>query len=74
MHLLLIEILYSDDIEGPGIKVTETWIVLQNVETVCIFLMLIYKSFTTWSASWEMCVPVRKQQLELDMEQQTGSK
>ena len=29
---------------------------------------------TTWSASWEICVPVRKQQLELDMEQQTGSK
>ena len=29
---------------------------------------------TTWSASWETCMPVRKQQLELDMEQQTGSK
>ena len=29
---------------------------------------------TTWSASWEMCMQVRKQQLELDMEQQTGSK
>ena len=29
---------------------------------------------TTWSASWEICMPVRKQQLELDMEQQTGSK
>ena len=29
---------------------------------------------TTWSASWEICVQVRKQQLELDMEQQTGSK
>ena len=25
-------------------------------------------------ASWEICIPVRKQQLELDMEQQTGSK
>ena len=23
---------------------------------------------------WEICMPVRKQQLELDMEQQTGSK
>ena len=29
---------------------------------------------TTWSASWEICIQVKKQQLELDMEQQTGSK
>ena len=29
---------------------------------------------TTWSASWEICMQVRKQQLEPDMEQQTGSK
>ena len=29
---------------------------------------------TTWSASWEICMQVRKQQLELDVEQQTGSK
>ena len=29
---------------------------------------------TTWPASWEICVQVRKQQLELDMEQWTGSK
>ena len=29
---------------------------------------------TTWHASWETYVQVRKQQLELDMEQQTGSK
>ena len=29
---------------------------------------------TTWPASWETCIQVRKQQLELDMEQQTGSK
>ena len=28
----------------------------------------------TWSASWETCMQVRKQQLELDMKQQTGSK
>ena len=28
----------------------------------------------TWPASWEMYMQVRKQQLELDMEQQTGSK
>ena len=29
---------------------------------------------TTWHASWEMYMQSRKQQLELDMEQQTGSK
>jgi len=29
---------------------------------------------TTWPASWEICMQVRKQPLELDMEQQTGSK
>ena len=29
---------------------------------------------TTWPASWEICMQVRKQQLELDMEQHTGSK
>ena len=45
------------------------------------------KAFTVWitknwkilkemgiPASWEICMQVRKQQLELDMEQQTGSK
>ena len=29
---------------------------------------------TTWPASWRTYMQVRKQQLELDMEQQTGSK
>ena len=29
---------------------------------------------TTWPASWEICMQVKKQQFELDMEQQTGSK
>ena len=29
---------------------------------------------TTCPASWEICMQVRKQQLELDMEQQTGAK
>ena len=38
------------------------------------------KSFKRWEyqatcpASWEICMQVKKQQLELDMEQQTGSK
>ena len=29
---------------------------------------------TTWPASWKICVQVKDQQLELDTEQQTGSK
>ena len=33
-----------------------------------------WKYQTTWPASWETCMQVRKQQLELDMKQQTGSK
>ena len=33
-----------------------------------------WESQTTWPASWETYMQVRKQQLELDMEQQTGSK
>ena len=33
-----------------------------------------WKYQTTWRASWEICMEVKKQKLELDMEQQTGSK
>ena len=29
---------------------------------------------TTWPGSWEICMQVKRQQLELGMEQQTGSK
>ena len=29
---------------------------------------------TTWPASWETYIKVKKQQLKLDMEQQTGTK
>ena len=28
----------------------------------------------TWHISWDICMLVKKQQLELDMEQQTGSR
>ena len=43
--------------------ITINWKILQEME---------YQ--TTWPASWETYMQVRKQQLELDMEQQTGSK
>ena len=39
-----------------------------------LWKILRWESQTTWPASWEICMQVRKQQLELNMEQQTGSK
>ena len=39
---------------------------------ISFYICVLYK--TTWPASWETCMQVRKQQLELYMEQQTGSK
>ena len=39
------------------------WKILQEIE---------YQ--TTWPASWEICMQDKKQQLEPDMEQWTGSK
>ena len=33
-----------------------------------------WKYQITWPVSWEICMQVKNQQLELDMEQQTGSK
>ena len=49
----------------------------QNVEEYLAHCRKFWKKWeyqTTWPASWETCMQVRKQQLELDMEQQTGSK
>ena len=40
----------------------------------CAKFLKRWKYQTTWSASWEICMQVKKQQLKLDMEQQTGSK
>ena len=45
----------------------------ETVETVSDFIFLGSK-ITADGDSWEICMQVRKQQLELDMEQQTGSK
>ena len=40
---------------------------------ILVFWMLSFKP-TFSIASWETCIRVKKQQLELDVEQQTGSK
>jgi len=56
-----------------------SFIVYANVLTVwittnCGKFLKRWEYQTTWPASWEICMQVKKQQLELDMEQQTGSK
>ena len=70
--------------EEPEIKLsTSVWIIekAREFQKNIYFCFIDYaKAFdcvyhqTTWPASWEVCMQVRKQQLELDMEQQTGSK
>ena len=44
------------------------------ITTNCGKFLKTWEYQTTWPASWEICMQVKKQQLELDMEQQTGSK
>ena len=44
------------------------------ITTNCGQLLKRWEYQTTWPASWEIYMQVKKQQLELDMEQQTGSK
>ena len=44
------------------------------ITTNCENFFKRWKYQTTWPASWEICMQVRKQQSELDMEQQTCSK
>ena len=51
------------------LKLLTVWIT-----TNCRKFLKRWEYQTTLPASWEICVQVRKQQLELDMEQQTGSK
>ena len=44
------------------------------ITTKCGKFLKRWEYQTTWPASWETCVQVKKQQLESDMEQHTGSK
>ena len=52
-----------------GTKLLTVWITIN-----CGKFEKSWEYQTTWPASWEICMQVRKQLLELDMEQQTGSK
>ena len=58
---------------------TSALLTMPKLLTVCIVINCgkFWKRWeyqTTWLASWEICMQVRKQQLELNMDQQTGSK
>ena len=44
------------------------------ITTKCGKFLKRWEYQTTWPASWEIYMQVKKQQLELDMEQQNGSK
>ena len=50
------------------------WLVVKKVEPKRDEFPKVINEYLSWSASWETYMQVRKQQLELDMEQQTGSK
>ena len=52
-----------------------------HLDKTMVFPVVMYWKMYMWEldqtalpASWEICMQVKKQQLELDMEQQTGSK
>ena len=60
---------------------TSTSALLIMLKPLIMWITTNYRTFlkrwehqTTLLASWEICMHVKKQQLELDMEQQTGSK
>ena len=44
------------------------------ITTNCVKFFKIWEYQTTWPAFWEICMQVKKQRLEPDREQQTGSK
>ena len=44
------------------------------ITTNCGKILKSWEYQTTLPASWKTCVQIKKQQLELDMEQQTGCK
>jgi len=45
-----------------------------RITTNCGQFLKSWEHQTIWPVSWDICIQVKKQQLEQDMEQQTGSK
>ena len=61
--------------EEPEIKLptSDGSLKKQEFQKNIYFCFIDYSNQITLPASWEICMQVKKQQLELDMEQQTGS-
>ena len=59
--------IYSDLLTMP--KPLTVWITIN-----CEKFWKRWEYQTTWPTSWEICMQVKEQQLELDVEQQTDSK
>ena len=70
MHWIRQDIISQRTLSISWCTIDLAWIVFFPSATPWVFNMSIY----TWLSSEETCMQVRKQQLELDMEQQTGSK
>ena len=67
--------------EQESSRKTPTFALLTTLKPLTLWITTNCRKFlnsweyqTTWPASWEICMKVKKQQLELDMKQQTGSK
>ena len=65
--------------ESSGKTSISAWLTMPKPLTVWITIncgkfQKRWEPQTTWPASWETYMQVRKRQLELDMKQQTGSK
>ena len=54
-------------------KLLDLFLILKDIISSIVFWKR-WEHQTILPASWEICMQVRKQQFELDMEQQTGSK
>ena len=70
-----------DDLMQESSRKTFISALLTMPKPLTVWIMKNYEKFfkiqeyqTTLPASWEICMQVKKQQLEPDMEQQTGSK
>ena len=64
------------EVMGPDAMIFVFWM-LSFKPAFSLFSFTFFKRWeyqTTLPASWEICMQVKKQQLELDMEQETGSK
>ena len=53
---------------------TSTFALLTMPKPLTVWITTNCEYQTTWPASWQICMQVKKQQLEQDREQQTGSK